>query len=96
VPEIREAIEAAGARLLYPLPYSPDYNPIEKNSKPCYGKPLSAPSRASGTASHAFPMSSSQMNAPTTSATPDMLQVKWKLLKVAVKLLEPKPTVGIT
>lgn len=26
---VREAIERAGARLLYPLPYSPDLNPIE-------------------------------------------------------------------
>jgi transposase len=26
---VRDAIEAAGARLLYLLPYSPDYNPIE-------------------------------------------------------------------
>jgi transposase len=26
---VREAIEAAGARLLYLPPYSPDFNPIE-------------------------------------------------------------------
>jgi transposase len=30
VPGIREAVEAAGARLLYLPPYSPDYNPIEQ------------------------------------------------------------------
>jgi transposase len=30
VPGIREAIEAAGARLLYLPPYSPDFNPIEQ------------------------------------------------------------------
>lgn len=29
-PEIREAIEATGATLLYLPPYSPDFNPIEK------------------------------------------------------------------
>ena len=29
VPGVAEAIEAAGARLLYLPPYSPDYNPIE-------------------------------------------------------------------
>jgi transposase len=29
LPAIREAIEAAGARLLYLPPYSPDFNPIE-------------------------------------------------------------------
>ena len=30
LPAIREAIEAAGARLYYPPPYSPDFNPIEQ------------------------------------------------------------------
>ena len=29
-PQIREAIEAAGAKLLYLPPYSPDFNPIEQ------------------------------------------------------------------
>ena len=30
MPGIREAIEAAGAKLLYLPPYSPDFNPIEQ------------------------------------------------------------------
>ena len=30
VPGIRQAIEVAGARLLYLPPYSPDFNPIEQ------------------------------------------------------------------
>ena len=30
VSRIREAVKAAGARLLYLLPYSPDFNPIEQ------------------------------------------------------------------
>jgi transposase len=30
VPGIREAIEAAGAKLFYLPPYSPDFNPIEQ------------------------------------------------------------------
>ncbi len=30
MPAVREAIEIAGARLLYLPPYSPDFNPIEK------------------------------------------------------------------
>ena len=30
VPGVREAIEAAGAKLLYLPPYSPDFNPIEQ------------------------------------------------------------------
>ena len=29
-PSVREMIEAAGGRLLYLRPYSPDFNPIEK------------------------------------------------------------------
>jgi hypothetical protein len=42
-----------------------------QNSKPCYEKPLSAPSRASGIVSHVFSMPSCRTNVPTTSATPD-------------------------
>src|SRR5205807_9640092 len=30
VPGVREAVEAAGSRLLYLPPYSPDFNPIEQ------------------------------------------------------------------
>jgi transposase len=30
VPGVRQAIEAAGATLLYLPPYSPDFNPIEQ------------------------------------------------------------------
>ena len=47
---VREAIEAAGARLLYLPPYSPDFNPIEQ-LLPAQGlqKPPSVPSKASGT-----------------------------------------------
>ena len=51
-----------------------------QNSKPCYERPPSAPWKASGTASHAFSMPSGPMNAQTTSATPDMLHAKWKML----------------
>jgi transposase len=83
VPGIREAIEVAGAKLLYLPPYSPDFNPIEQlfaKLKACYERPPSARSRASGTASHASSMPSSQMNAPTTSETPDMLHGRWKML----------------
>jgi DDE superfamily endonuclease len=29
-PQVRALIQAAGARVLYLLPYSPDFNPIEK------------------------------------------------------------------
>lgn len=83
VPGIREAIEAAGAKLLYLPPYSPDFNPIEQlfaKLKAMLRKAAERSVRASRIASHAFSMPSSPMNAPTTSATPDMRQVKWKLL----------------
>jgi len=83
VPGIREAIEAEAQSYFTCHPIrrtSIRSSSSSQNSKPCYEKPPSAPSRVSGTASHAFSMPSSQMNALTTSATPDMLQVKWKLL----------------
>jgi transposase len=50
--QVRDAIEAAGAQLLYLPPYSPDFNPIENpspNSKRCCARLASAASRASGT-----------------------------------------------
>ena len=83
VPGMREAIEAAGAKLLYLPPYSPDSIRSSSSSqklKRCSARPPSARSRASGTASHASSMPSHQMNAPTTSATPDTPHVKWKPL----------------
>ena len=49
--EVREAIEAAGASLLYLPPYSPDLTRSRTpspSSKPCCAKRPSAPSTASG------------------------------------------------
>ena len=54
VPGIREAIEAAGAKLLYLPPYRPDFDPIEQlfaKLRALLRRPPNAPSRASGTAS---------------------------------------------
>lgn len=31
-PRVEDMIRAAGARLLFPPPYSPDFNPIEPNA----------------------------------------------------------------
>ena len=56
---VRQAIEGAGARLLYLPSYSPDFNPIEMafsklkalllpNSKPCSAKPPQGPSPSCG------------------------------------------------
>ena len=72
---VRAAIEAAGARLLYLPPYSPDFNPIENAfSKRCCAKPPSAASRGCGTPSVVSSTPSRQENAPTTSPQPDMIQ----------------------
>jgi hypothetical protein len=81
----REAIEAAGANPLYLPPYSPDFNPIEQifaKLKALLRKERSVEALWNRIACllDAFSMPSSQMNALTTSASPDMLQVKWKLL----------------
>jgi hypothetical protein len=83
VPGIREAIEAAVQSCFTCLPIrrtSIRSSSSLPKSKPCCEKLLSARSRVSGAASQAFSTPSSQMNAPTTSATPDMLHVKWKTL----------------
>jgi len=79
LPAIREAIEAAGARLLYLPPYSPDFNPIEQlspNSKLRCERPQSAQCRASGTELPFCSISFHQTNAPTTSRIPAMLRTK--------------------
>ena len=74
---IHRLIRAAGARLFYLPPYSPDLNPIEQGSpksRPCCARPTSEPSRASGTASATSSKPSRQQSALTTSETPDMLR----------------------
>ena len=50
-PAVRASIEAAGAKLLYLPPYSPDFNPIENafsNSRRFCEKPPREPSSAFG------------------------------------------------
>ena len=83
LPAIREAIEAAGARLFYLPPYSRTSirsNSSLPNSKPRYERPQSDQWRASGTELPFCSTSFRQTNAPTTSAIPDMLRIKWKML----------------
>jgi transposase len=78
---VREAIEAAGARLLYLPPYSPDFNPIEmafaklkallraaaaRTIPDLWGATLSTPSP--------------QMNAATILPPQDMMHSDWKML----------------
>ncbi len=75
---VREAIEAAGARLMFLPPYSPDFNPIEK----AFAR-LKAMLRRAGerTVSGLWSLIgrsstySNHRNAPTTSAPADMIQI---------------------
>lgn len=82
-PGVHEAIEAAGAELLYLLALFSGLQSDRTsslNSKPCYEKPPSVRSRHSGTTSHVASKPSNQTNAPITSATPGMRHIKWKML----------------
>jgi transposase len=80
---VRRMIEAAGAKLLYLPPYSPDFNPIEMlfaKLKAPYVAPQSAPGMPSGAASANSSTSSPPRNAQTTSPTQDMRRSKWEML----------------
>jgi transposase len=77
---VRRAIRAAGAKLFFLPPYSPDLNPIEqvfaklKTLRPCSVRPPNELSRQHGSASAPCFPASHQRNAPTTSPTQDTLQ----------------------
>jgi len=76
---VRKAIEAAGATLLYLPPYSPDFNPIEmafSKLKALLRKPPSEPSTPSGTGSAPCFRTSPQMNAQTSSPPLDTSRFK--------------------
>ena len=80
---IREAIEAAGARLRYLPSYSPDFNPIEMpspSSKPFSAKPQPRPSTACGTRSATHFRNSPPESAPTTSLRQGMSRIDQNLL----------------
>jgi transposase len=74
---VRASIEAAGAKLLYLPPYSPDFNPIENaiaKLKAFLRKAASEPSTASGTKSANCSQPSPRPNAQTTSPPQDTTQ----------------------
>ena len=76
-PAVRDAIEAAGAKLLYLPPYSPDFSQIENafaKLKACSARPRFAPSKASGIPSAPSSTPSPQPSAATTSPPPDTMQ----------------------
>jgi hypothetical protein len=70
----RKAIEAAGARVAYLPPYSPDLNRSRRrsrNSRGCCDRPGSGPSSRSGRHAAGSATHSRNRNAGTTSATAD-------------------------
>jgi transposase len=74
---IRQAIRAAGAKLLFLRPYSPDLNPIEQlfaKLKTLLRKAGERPLKRPGDGSARFSMSSVPSNAQTISKTQAMLQ----------------------
>ena len=80
---VREAIERAGARLLFLPPYSPDFNPIEmafSKLKALLRKPQPERSTTSGPRWPNASPHSRLANAETTSQPPDMTQSKSNLL----------------
>jgi transposase len=83
VTRVREAIEAAGARLLYLPPYSPDFNLIEQ----VFSKLKSLLRRAAertletcGRQRENSYQASPPKNAQTTCDTQDMVQTKCRAL----------------
>jgi transposase len=85
---VRRAIRAAGARLFFLPPYSPDprlrggrlsirLNRSSQSSKRCCEKPPSEPSKRHGSGSEPCSTPSRRRNAPTTSEILDTLQRRW-------------------
>jgi hypothetical protein len=80
---VQQAVAAAGAKVLYLPPYSPDLNPIEKlfsNSRPCSVKPPREPPRNCGRKSALSSTPSPPANARTTLPRLDMSALKLNML----------------
>jgi hypothetical protein len=75
-PAVRRAIRAAGAKLLFLPPYSPDLNPIEQVFAKLKTPLRNAPSMPPGSASAACSTPSNPPSAPITSKIVAMLQSK--------------------
>jgi hypothetical protein len=76
---VRDAIETAGAKLMFLPPYSPVFNPIENassNSRGYYVQRPKEPSAPYGTLSQRFSTSSLPTNAQTISKPRGMNQIK--------------------
>ncbi len=80
---VRQAIEAAGARLMFLPPHSPDFNPSKRpspNSRRFYAPRPKDPSKPCGMPSDGSSCSSCPPNAQTTSRPPDMNRIKQEIL----------------
>jgi transposase len=80
---VRAAIRAAGARLFFLTPYSPDHSLIEQafaKLKAHLRKLAREPWRPPATASAPSSTQQRRPSAPTTSSTPKMLQCKMNTL----------------
>lgn len=85
---MRETIEAAGARLLYLPPYSPDFNPIKQifaKLRLCSGQRRPAPSLICGTPSGRVWLASRQMSAATPLLPPATIPT-WPSLRDRARL----------
>ena len=81
--QVRDAIEAAGARLLYLPPYSPDFNPIENAFAKLKALLRKAAERSVEALWHLIGKllePSARRNAPTTSPPQAMIRIKLKML----------------
>jgi transposase len=77
---VRSLVEAAGARLLYLPPYSPDFNPIENafaKLKALLRKAAERTVEGLWTRIGDLPPPSAPTNAKTTSPPRDMMQREW-------------------
>ena len=76
---VRQAVRAAGARLVFLPKYSPDLNPIEQvfaKSKPCCERPAPEHTTLSPTQAQRSLLNTRPKNAPHTSGTQDMRKPK--------------------
>ena len=78
---VRALIEAAGARLLFLPPDSPNFNPIEKAFSRLKAMLCKAGERTvSGLSSASWSISSNPKNVPTTSVPADMTRIEGNTL----------------
>lgn len=88
-----DAIEAAGAQLVYLPPYSPDLNPVElaisNSSVGCFAALVFAPSNDCGNSPETYSTAACGPDVPTTSitaTTPWLLRENWEGPRIAAQV----------